>query len=95
MSKDGTGNTDVRRGAYDPVSEAGLPQAAQVKDNTTPQQKEQLGADVRAEPMPGTEPVLPEGLVRPPRDRSTHERDAGRQSDAEVFFSSGRRASCA
>jgi hypothetical protein len=67
MSKHGTDNTDVRRGAYDPVSEAGLPQAAQVKDKATLQQKAQFGADVRAEPLPGTEPVLPEGLIRPPQ----------------------------
>ena len=64
MSKDGTDNRDIRHGAYDPVSRNGLPQAAQVKDKTTPHQKEQVGADVRAEPLPGTEPVLPEGLVR-------------------------------
>jgi hypothetical protein len=67
MSKDGTDNRDVRRGAYDPVTEAGLPQAAQIRDKTTPRQKQQFGADVRAEPLPGTEPVLPERLVRPPQ----------------------------
>jgi hypothetical protein len=67
MSKDGRDNRDVRRGAYDPVSEAGLPQAAQVKDKTTPVQQEQFGADVRAEPLPGAEPVLPERLVRAPQ----------------------------
>jgi hypothetical protein len=67
MSKDGTDNRDVRGGAYDPVSEAGLPQGPQVEDKTTPQQKEQLGADVRAEPLPGAEPVLPERLVRAPQ----------------------------
>ena len=65
MSKDGTDNRDIRHGAYDPVSKEGLPQAAQVKDKTTPHQKEQVGADVRADPLPGTEPILPEGLVRP------------------------------
>ena len=57
--------TDDRRGAYDPVSKEGLPQSDQVKDKTTPHQKEQWGADVRADPLPGTEPVLPERLVRP------------------------------
>src|SRR3990170_222416 len=66
MSKAGTDSRDIRHGAYDPVSKDGLPQAVQVKDKTTPHQKEQVGADVRAEPLPGTEPVLPEGLVRPP-----------------------------
>jgi hypothetical protein len=44
MSKDGTDNRDVRGGAYDPVSEAGLPQGPQVEDKTTPRQKEQLGS---------------------------------------------------
>lgn len=67
MSKAGTDSRDIRHGAYDPVSKDGLPQAVQVKDKTTPHQKEQVGADVRAEPLPGTEPVLPEGLVRPPQ----------------------------
>jgi len=67
MSKDGTDNRDLRRGAYDPVGEAGLPQAAQVKDTATPFQKEQFGADVRSEPLPGAEPVLPERLVRAPQ----------------------------
>jgi len=67
MSKDGADNRDVRRGAYDPVSKAGLPQADQVKDKTTPRQKQQFGADVRAEPLPGTKPILPERLIRPPR----------------------------
>lgn len=57
--------TDDRRGAYDPVSKDGLPQPRQVKEKTSPHQKEQWGADVRAEPLPGTEPVLPERLIRP------------------------------
>ena len=64
MRKTGVDTRDDRRGAYDPVSKDGLPQPQQVKDATTPHQAEQWGADVRAEPLPGTEPVLPEGLVR-------------------------------
>jgi hypothetical protein len=32
----------------------------QVDDKITPHQKAQWGADVRPEPLPGTEPVLPE-----------------------------------
>ena len=67
MSKDGGDNRDNRHGAYDPVSKDGLPQAPQVKDRTNLHQKEQWGADVRAEPLPGGEPVLPERLVRPAR----------------------------
>lgn len=58
--------TDDRRGAYDPVSKDGLPQPHQVRDRTSPHQKEQWGGDVRAEPLRGTEPVLPERLLRPP-----------------------------
>ncbi|GLH79093.1 hypothetical protein SSBR45G_40020 [Bradyrhizobium sp. SSBR45G] len=60
----GRDTRDLRSGAYDPVSKAGLPQPHQVKDETTPRQREQWGADLRAEPLPGTEPVLPEGLTR-------------------------------
>ncbi len=65
ISKD---TRDIRSGAYDPINKDGLPQAQQVKDATTPHQREQWGADVRAEPLPGTEPVLPEGLLRERRD---------------------------
>jgi hypothetical protein len=60
----GTDNRDIRSGAYDPVNENGLPQPHQVKDKSTPHQKAQWGADVRAEALPGTEPALPEGLVK-------------------------------
>jgi hypothetical protein len=60
-----TDNRDVRYGSYDPVSTSGLPQPAQVKDISNPHQKAQWGADVRADPLPGTEPVLPEGLKKP------------------------------
>jgi hypothetical protein len=56
---------DERRGACDAANNDGLPQPPQVRDKTDPQQKEQWGADVRPEPLPGTEPVLPERLVRP------------------------------
>nr|WP_083543302.1 hypothetical protein [Bradyrhizobium sp. CCGE-LA001] len=65
MSKSGVDNIDNRRGAYDPVSQDGLPQGPQVRDRTTPHQEAQWGADVRAEPLPGTGPVLPERLIRP------------------------------
>ena len=64
----GRDTRDLRSGAYDPVSKDGLPQPQQVKDGTAPRQREQWGADVRAEPLPGTEPVLPEGLTRERRD---------------------------
>jgi hypothetical protein len=57
--------THDRRGAYDPVSKDGLSQPGRVKDKMTPHQKEQWGADVRPEPLSGTEPVLPERLLRP------------------------------
>ncbi|WP_315798903.1 hypothetical protein [Bradyrhizobium sp. SZCCHNRI3043] len=74
----GRDTRDLRSGAYDPVSKDGLPQSQQVKDKTTPHQQEQWGADVRAEPLPGTEPVLPEGLMRErrgPLNRNTGRRD--------------------
>ncbi|WP_316174712.1 MULTISPECIES: hypothetical protein [unclassified Bradyrhizobium] len=74
----GRDTRDLRSGAYDPVSKDGLPQPQQVKDKTTSRQQEQWGADVRAEPVPGTEPVLPEGLRRERRDplnRNTGRRD--------------------
>ncbi len=67
MRRAGVDGVDVRRGAYDPVSRDGLPQPHQVKDRTTTRQKEQWGADVRAEPLPGDQPALPEGLTRPRR----------------------------
>ncbi|WP_316234009.1 hypothetical protein [Bradyrhizobium sp. SZCCHNR1098] len=74
----GRDTRDLRSGAYDPVSKDGLPQSHQVKDKTAPRQQEQWGADVRAEPLPGTEPVLPEGLMRErrgPLNRNTGRRD--------------------
>jgi len=52
---------------HDPVDKDGMPQLHQVKDRTTPYAAAQPGADVRAGPLPGTEPVLSEGLVRKPQ----------------------------
>jgi hypothetical protein len=63
-TKQGVDTRDIRSGAYDPVTKQGLPQAPQVRDASTPHERAQWGADVRAEPLPGTEPVLPEGLLR-------------------------------
>ena len=50
---------DTRGGAYDHVNEFGNPQPPQVKD--------QWGADVRPEPLPGPDEgyPLPEGLRKP------------------------------
>ena len=64
MRKLGVDYRDNRAGTYDPVSRDGLPQSEQVKDKATPHENEQRGADVRADPLPGTEPVLPDGLRR-------------------------------
>ena len=80
MNKNGVDNRDIRSGTYDPVSRDGLPQPHQVKDKTTPRQKEQWGADVRADPLPGTEPVLPEGLMRP-RQEPLNRRTGRRKTD--------------
>jgi hypothetical protein len=66
MARPGIDTRDIRNGAYDPVNKDGLPQSEQVKDKATPHEKAQWGADVRADPLPGTEPVLPEGLMRRP-----------------------------
>ena len=60
-------NRDERSGTYDPVTREGLRQPHQVKDKTTAHEAAQTGADVRAEALPGTEPVLPEGLLRKPK----------------------------
>jgi hypothetical protein len=65
MSKHSNDNRDLQSGTYDPVNKDGLPQPDQVKDKSTPHEKAQHGADVRA--LPGSEPVLPEGLVREPK----------------------------
>jgi hypothetical protein len=77
MRRIGVDARDIRSGTYDPVNKDGLPQGHQVKDMTTPHQKEQWGADVRADSLPGREPVLPEGLVRqpqgPPPDRQSRD----------------------
>ena len=58
---------DKRHGAYDPIDRDGLPQPQQVKDRRSAHENSQPGADVRAEPLPGDGPVLPEGLLRPRR----------------------------
>jgi hypothetical protein len=79
MKKSGVDGIDVLHGAYDPVTQDGLPQPDQVKDRTTPRQQKQWGADVRAEPLPGTGPILPEGLLRArhgPLNRRTGRRPA-------------------
>lgn len=55
---------DNRRGACDPVSKEGSPQPAQVREAATEHQAAQSGADVRPDPIPGGEDILPEGLKR-------------------------------
>ena len=66
MARYGTDTRDIRGGTYDPINKDGLPQSDQIRDKTTAHEKAQWGADVRADPLPGTEPVLPEGLMRKP-----------------------------
>ena len=56
---------DKRGGAYDPVTKTGNPQPPQVKQDPTPGEKAQWGADARPEPQPGPDEgnyPLPEGL---------------------------------
>ena len=56
---------DKRWGAYDPVTADGKPQPQQVKDMATDHENAQWDADVRPDPLPGDEEILPEGLKRP------------------------------
>ncbi len=63
----GTDFRDTRSGAYDAVNEAGRPAPDQVQEATRPHEAAQGGADVRAEPKPSHEEVLPEGLRRAPK----------------------------
>jgi hypothetical protein len=63
----GTDFRDTRSGAYDAINDAGRPQRDQVHEATTPHEAAQDGADVRPEPRPSQEKVLPEGLRRRPR----------------------------
>jgi len=66
MSKDsGTDARDIRSGTYDAINAAGRQQPQQVREATTPHQAAQGGADVRPEPLPGTQDPIPEGLIRP------------------------------
>ncbi|MBR1211323.1 hypothetical protein JQ641_12070 [Bradyrhizobium sp. JYMT SZCCT0180] len=72
--------TDRRGGAYDPVTKAGNPPPHQVKENATPSQKAQRGADVRPKPMPGPDEgnyPLPEGLRK--ERKSPLNKDTGRR----------------
>ena len=75
-------NIDKRGGAYDPVSDKGNPQPHQVKENATPSQKEQWGADVRPEPLPGPDEgsPLPEGERR--RPKGPLNKNTGRRSES-------------
>ena len=63
----GTDFRDTRSGAYDAVNEAGRPAPDQVHEAITPHEASQHGADVRSQPMPSEEEVLPDGLRRPPK----------------------------
>lgn len=60
-----TDGRDTRNGTYDAISPTGKEQPGlQVRENPTPHEGAQHGADVRSEPMPGTEDPIPEGLLR-------------------------------
>jgi len=58
---------DDRHGTYDPVTPAGRPQPDQVRVATTARERAQKAGAMQGEPLPGDEPVLPEGLRRPPK----------------------------
>ncbi len=56
---------DIQHGVNDPVS--GVDVRWKVRDNTTPHERAQSAADVRARATPDeTEEFLPEALRRPP-----------------------------
>ena len=74
MHSDGV---DKRNGTYDGISPAGKQQPEQVKDATTPLEADQHGADVRAEPLPGAENPIPEGLLREPKGPMSPTRGRG------------------
>jgi hypothetical protein len=59
-----TDGRDVRSGTYDAISPAGRQQPHPVKDAPTPHEAAQHGADVRSEPLSGTDDPMPEGLLR-------------------------------
>jgi hypothetical protein len=66
MSKGpGTDTRDIRSGTYDAINPAGRQQPHQVSEAITPHQAAQGGADVRPEPLAGTQDPVPEGLIRP------------------------------
>jgi hypothetical protein len=58
-----TDGRDIRNGTYDAISPTGKKQPGlQIRENPTPLEGAQHGADVRSEPMPGTEDPIPQGL---------------------------------
>jgi hypothetical protein len=63
----GEDNRDLRHGAYGPVNDFGKPQPHQVRQAITPHQATQPGADVRPDPLPSENDVLPERLRRAPQ----------------------------
>ena len=74
----GTDFRDARSGAYDAVNAAGRPAPDQVREATTPHEAAQPGADVRREPIPSEEDVLPDGLRRQPK--GPYNRKTGRRA---------------
>jgi len=68
--QDPTETRDERHGAYDPAGAAGMPvREDKIREQTTPHQRDQQGADVRGDPVvrDAVEPPVPEGLRRAPR----------------------------
>jgi|tagenome__1003787_1003787.scaffolds.fasta_scaffold20877629_3 hypothetical protein len=78
MVRQGTDYRDERNGAYDAVSATGKRQPHQVRENISPHQAAQWGADVRSQSSPPNEEALPEGLVRP--RKGPYSRKLGRRS---------------
>jgi hypothetical protein len=70
-------NRDLRAGAYDPVNDFGKPQPDQICQAITPHQAAQSGADVRPDPLPPENDVLPERLRRAPQGPLSPRRGRG------------------
>ena len=58
---------DLRAGAYDPVNELGKPRPHQIRQAMTLHQAAQPGADVRPDPLPSRDDVVPERLRPAPQ----------------------------
>lgn len=60
-----TDGRDIRNGTYDAIPPVGKERTGyQSREKPTPHGATQHGADVRSQPLTGTEDPIPEGLLR-------------------------------